>query len=101
MMNQSATDSRPRFAAKHGQYLAFIHAYRRLLGRSPAEADMQRFFLVTPPSVHQMILSLEKAALITRQSGVARSIALAVDPACLPELISPFDQPVKTCVQRY
>jgi hypothetical protein len=62
---------------------------------------MQRFFLVTPPSVHQMILSLEKAALITRQSGAARSIALAVDPACLPELISPYDQPVKTCVQRY
>lgn len=100
-MNQTATDSRPRFTAKQGQYLAFIHAYRGLLGRSPAEVDMQRFFLVTPPSVHQMILSLEKAALITRQPGVARSIALSVDPACLPELISPHDQPVKTSVQSY
>jgi DNA-binding MarR family transcriptional regulator len=100
-MNQSTTDSRPRFTAKQGQYLAFIHAYRRLLGRSPSEADMQRFFLVTPPSVHQMIVSLEKAALITRQPSVARSIALTVDPAFLPELISPYDEPVKTSVQRY
>jgi hypothetical protein len=53
-MNQSAADPRPRFTAKQGQYLAFIHAYKRLLGRSPAEAEMQRFFQVTPPSVHQM-----------------------------------------------
>jgi len=68
-MNQSAADSRPRFTAKQGQYLAFIHAYKRLLGRSPAEAEMQRFFQVTPPSVHQMVLSLEKAGLITRKPG--------------------------------
>ena len=94
-MNQSAADSRPRFTAKQGQYLAFIHAYKRLLGRSPAEAEMQRFFQVTPPSVHQMVLSLEKAGLITRKPGAARSIALRVDPADLPQLISPYDQPVK------
>ena len=100
-MNQAAADSRPRFTAKQGQYLAFIHAYRRLLGRSPAQADMQRFFLVTPPSVHQMVLSLEKAGLITRQPGVARSIVLALDPTDLPELISPYDQPVKSPVQCY
>jgi DNA-binding MarR family transcriptional regulator len=100
-MNQAAADSRPRFTAKQGQYLAFIHAYRRLLGRSPAEADMQRFFLVTPPSVHQMVLSLEKAGLITRQTGIARSIVLAVDPTDLPELISPYDQPVKITVQSH
>ena len=98
-MNQSAADSRPRFTAKQGQYLAFIHAYKRLLGRSPAEAEMQRFFQVTPPSVHQMVLSLEKAGLITRKPGAARSIALSVDPADLPELISPYDQPVKITVQ--
>ncbi len=91
--------SPPRFTAKQGQYLAFIHAYRRLLGRPPAEADMQRFFRVTPPSVHQMVLSLEKAGLITRQPGKPRSIQLLVDPARLPELISPYDQPVKTSVQ--
>ena len=101
MKNQTTTDSRPRFTAKQGQYLAFIHAYRRLLGRSPAEADMQSFFLVTPPSVHQMVLSLEKAGLIIRQPGNPRSIELAIDPALLPQLISRHDQPVKTSVQRY
>jgi DNA-binding MarR family transcriptional regulator len=100
-MNQNAPESRPRFTAKQGQYLAFIHAYKRLLGRAPAEADMQSFFLVTPPSVHQMVLSLEKAGLISRQPGLARSIALAIDPADLPQLISRFDQPVKTSVQSY
>ena len=100
-MNQGTADSRPRFTLKQGQYLAFIHAYRRLLGRPLAEADMQRFFQVTPPSVHQMVLSLEKAGFITRQPGLARSIALAVDPTDLPELISPYDQPVKTSVQCY
>lgn len=100
-MNQPATDSRPRFTSKQGQYLAFIHAYKRLLGRAPAEADMQLFFQVTPPSVHQMVLSLEKAGLITRRPGVARSIDLALDPAYLPELNSPYDQPVKITVQSY
>jgi len=35
-----------------GQYLAFIHAYTKIHGVAPAEADMQRYFRVTPPSVH-------------------------------------------------
>jgi DNA-binding MarR family transcriptional regulator len=100
-MNQHAPDSRPRLTAKQGQYLAFIHAYRRPLGQSPAEADMQRFFQVTSPSVHQMVLSLEKAGLITRQPGIARSITLTIDPADLPELASRYDQPVKIAVQSY
>jgi hypothetical protein len=29
----------PSFTPKQGQYLAFIYAYTRVLGRSPAEAD--------------------------------------------------------------
>jgi len=41
------------FTAKQGQYLAFIHAYSRLNRRPPAEADLQRYFRVTPPSVHR------------------------------------------------
>ena len=35
-----------------------------MLGRPPAEADLQRHFGVTPPSVHQMVLTLERAGLI-------------------------------------
>jgi len=100
-MDPAATDVRPGYTARQGQYLAFIHAYWRLHGRAPAETDFQRFFRVSPPSVHPMILKLEQAGLITRQPGVARSIRLAIDPKALPELDSWHDQPVKTSVQRY
>src|SRR5450631_2918096 len=86
IMNRAATDSHPDFTPRQGQYLAFIHAYTLVNGRPPAEADMQRFFRVTPPSVHQMVVTLERARLISRKPGVARSIAVLVDRADLPEL---------------
>lgn len=75
-----------KFTEKQGQYLAFIYAYTRLNGRPPAETDMRRFFRVTPPTVHQMVLNLEKAGLITRQPGKPRSIQLIVEPEQLPLL---------------
>ena len=75
------------FTSKQGQYLAFIHLYTRLHRRPPAEADMQEYFRVSPPSVHQMVLTLERAGLIQRQPRVARSIEMLVDPNCLPELL--------------
>ena len=74
----------PTFTEKQGQYLAFIYAYGRICRRPPAEADIQRHFGVTPPTVHQMILTLERAGLISRQPGVARSIELLVRPEHLP-----------------
>ena len=74
------------FTEKQGQYLAFIYAYTRLNRRAPSEADMQRFFEVTPPSVHRMVLELEQRELIRRQPGVARSIELLVPPDQLPML---------------
>jgi hypothetical protein len=43
---------RPRFTVKQGQYLAFIHWYTKLHRTPPAEADLQRYFRVTPPAVH-------------------------------------------------
>src|ERR1700755_2147727 len=89
-----------RFTEKQGQYLAFIHAYTLVLGRPPAEADLQRHFQVTPPSVHQMVLNLERAGLIQRRPGVARSIKVTVDPAALPPLRPSPVQPVKSSVQR-
>ena len=90
----------PSFTAKQGQYLAFIHAYTLVLGRPPAEADLQRHFRVTPPSVHGMVLSLERSGLIRREPGRARSIAVLVDPNTLPPLRSSRVQPVKTSVTR-
>jgi DNA-binding MarR family transcriptional regulator len=75
-----------RFTQKQGQYLAFISVYARIFRQAPAEADMQRHFRVTPPSVHQMVLSLERAGLIRRQPGVARTIEVLVPPQDLPIL---------------
>ncbi|MGH6793061.1 MAG: LexA family protein [Methyloceanibacter sp.] len=95
------TASTPRFTSKQGQYLAFIYAYTQVLGRPPAEADLQRHFHVTPPSVHQMLLTLERAGLIRRQPGVARSIQLLVQPEALPILRSAENQPIKSPVQSY
>lgn len=89
----------PCFTDKQGQYLAFIWAYAQINRRPPAEADMQRHFEVTPPSVHQMVLTLERLGLIRRQSGLPRSIELLVQPETLPILRAP--QTVKTSVQRY
>ncbi len=93
--------SQPCFTQKQGQYLAFIHAYTLVLGRPPAEADLQRHFRVTPPSAHQMVLTLERAGLIRRQPGVARSIQVLVDPEALPALQASLNQTVKSSVQRY
>ena len=90
----------PSFTPKQGQYLAFIDAYTRVHLRPPAEADIQRRFGVTPPSVHQMILALERAGFIRRQPGVPRSIEVLVPPEQLPVLETPA-QPVKTSVSRY
>jgi DNA-binding MarR family transcriptional regulator len=104
-MNQSPGPrlpaSRAGFTEKQGQYLAFIHAYTLVLGRPPAEADLQRHFQVTPPSVHHMVLALERDGLIHRQPGVARSIKVLVDPGVLPPLSPSPDQLVKSSVQRY
>lgn len=69
-----------------GQYLAFIYAYSTINRRPPAEADMQAFFRVTAPSVHQMVLQLERLRLIRRIPRAARSIELLVDPTSLPLL---------------
>jgi repressor LexA len=48
------------FTELQGQYLAFIHAYSKIHRRPPAEADMQHYFEVTPPSVHRMVMELER-----------------------------------------
>ena len=75
-----------QFTELQGQYLAFIYAYSKIHRRPPAEADMQRFFEVTPPSVHRMIRELESKGFIRRTPHVARSIELLVAPDDLPVL---------------
>ena len=89
-MNQKSGTARhlsgQSFTEKQGQYLAYIYAYTRLHRRPPAEADMQQYFRVSPPSVHQMVLTLERAGFIRRKPRIARSIELIVDPEHLPDL---------------
>jgi hypothetical protein len=94
-------ETAPRFTDKQGQYLAFIHAYTLVLGRPPAEADLQRHFQVTPPSVHQMLLTLQRVGLIRRRPGVARSIEILIPPDALPPLRPSIEQIVISSVQSY
>src|SRR5262245_59114101 len=42
------------YTPRQGQYLAFIYYYTKLHGVPPAEADIQRYFRVSAPAVHEM-----------------------------------------------
>ena len=88
---RSGDGTKPKFTARQGQYLAFIHLYTLLNRRPPAETDIQRFFRVSGPAVHQMIVTLTEGGLIVRQPGMARSIQVLVDRQDLPELL-PVDR---------
>ena len=47
---------------------------------APAEIDMQGYFKVSPPSVLNMVLTLEREGFIRPQPGVARSIEMLIEP---------------------
>ncbi len=51
--------TKARYTRNQGQYLSFIYYYTKIHGLPPSEAEMQRYFRVSPPTVHQMILTLE------------------------------------------
>ena len=74
------------YTPRQGQYIAFIYYYTKLNGRPPAEHDMARYFNVSPPAVHQMIVTLEKRRLIERIPGQARSVRLLLGREELPDL---------------
>jgi len=90
----SITDGRPRpversqpesggeasYTRLQGRYLTFIQEYLENRGVAPSEGDIQSHFQVTAPTVHQMIVTLERKGLIQRVPGKARSIKLLVDP---------------------
>lgn len=80
------SESQRRPTPKQGQYLAFIYNYTKINGRPPAHVDIQRYFRVTPPTVHQMILRLESAGFLRRVPGVARSLEIVLDPDAIPRL---------------
>jgi len=47
---------------------------------------MQRFFRVTPPAVHRMVLALEECGLLRRVPGQSRSIRLLLSVDEIPRL---------------
>ena len=86
LLDRESPATTARFTAKQGQYLAFIWVYSQIKRRAPVEADLQRYFKVTAPSVHQMLKTLHQLGLIDKQPGVACSIRLIITPQELPIL---------------
>ena len=85
-MSIPSDPAKPAFTELQGQYLAFIYSYSKIHRRPPAEVDMQRFFEVSPPSVHRMVRELESKGLIRRTPRTARSIELLLPPEQIPML---------------
>ena len=90
--------SNTKFTELQGQYLAFTYCYSVINRRSPAEADFQSFFGVTPPTVHRMVVELERRGLIRRTPRQARSIELCVAADEIPRLLP---QSIVSSVARY
>jgi repressor LexA len=80
------------YTCLQGQYLAFIYYYTMIHRIPPAEADMRRYFRVTPPSVHEMVKTLERRGFISREPGKPRTIRVLLSRAELPDL-EPIDGP--------
>jgi len=75
----SLADNGARPSKRQLEYLAFIANYMERYRRAPAEADIQSHFMVSAPSVNQMMQTLERRGFITREKGVPRSIKLCVN----------------------
>jgi repressor LexA len=85
-MTTNVDPQNKKYTEKQGQYLAFIYYYSKINGYPPAQADLQRYFEVSPPSVHQMILTLEKLSLIKRKPRTSRSLEILLPIEQLPTL---------------
>lgn len=72
------------FSPTQGRYLSFIQEYLRRYGRPPAESEIAAAMCVAPPSVNQMVKTLEKKGLILRHPGQPRSIELLVADEDIP-----------------
>ncbi len=74
------------YTPKQGQYLAFIYYYTKINRVPPAEIDMQRYFQTTPPTVHEMVKTLDSRGFITREPGKPRTIRVLLPRDELPDL---------------
>jgi repressor LexA len=78
--------TKARYTPKQGQYLSFIYYYTKIHDLPPSEADMQRYFRVSPPAVLQLILTLEARGFIEQVPRPPRSVRLMVPRSDLPDL---------------
>lgn len=77
-------DVMAEFTPTQGRYLAFIHTYTELHGCPPAESEIAATMCVSPPSVNQMVKTLEKKGLILRQPGQPRSLQILIPEDEIP-----------------
>jgi hypothetical protein len=56
----------PEPTARQQDYLDFIKKFMHRYGIAPAETDIQQHFLVSAPSVNQMVRTLERRGFIVR-----------------------------------
>ena len=73
------------FTPTQARYLSFIKAYMEGFGIAPAESEISEALKVSPPSVNQMIRTLEGKGLISRRKGVPRSIEIRVPLESIPK----------------
>ena len=76
----------PRYTSKQGQYLSFIYYNTKIHRGPPAEADLHRYFNVSAPAIHQMIVTLEARGFLERIPGKPRTIRLLLSRDDLPDL---------------
>lgn len=74
-----------RPSSRQRDYLDFIRKFTARYGVPPAETDMARHFMVSAPSVNQMVKTLERRGYIARERGptgqaVPRSIRIIGSP---------------------
>src|SRR5579871_4690771 len=72
------------FTPTQGRYLAYIRAYTQLHGYPPAESEIAAAMCVSPPSVNQMVKTLEKKGLILRHPGQPRSLQVLIPEEQIP-----------------
>ena len=91
----------PRFTRQAGAVFS-LHPclYAGAAGRRP-KPTCNAHFRVTPASVHQMILVLERLGFIERTPRAPRSIRILIDPDTLPALHAAQAQTVKSPVQSH
>ena len=76
----------PKYTPRQGQYLAFIYHYIKRHHRSPAERDIQEYFGLLQPAVHDMLRRLKERGFISWKPGVPRSIRLLLKREELSDL---------------